>query len=102
MFEDETRVLIVLSRDLVDRARGIAGRATTSIKLPVSLQIVFRALIEEGLKRPGDPTLLGNVGRQAEAVRLIRSGVRRRLVPASTDGHRPVRRRPAAGSRRSG
>ena len=86
MFEDEARVLIVLPRDLVDRARGLAGRATMSMKLPVSLQIVFRALIEEGLKRPGDQSLLANVGRQTEAVRRIRS---------------EARRRPAAGPRRA-
>jgi hypothetical protein len=78
MFEDETRVLIVLPRDLVDRARGIAGRATMSMKLPVSLQIVLRALIDEGLKRPTDRALLANVGRQAETVRRIRSEARRR------------------------
>ena len=71
MFESETRVLIILPRELVDRARGVAGRATTSMKLPVSLQIVIRALIEEGLKRPTNPDLLANVGRQAETVRRI-------------------------------
>ena len=43
MFEDETRVLMILPRDLVDRARELAGRTTTSMKMPVSLQIVFRA-----------------------------------------------------------
>jgi phage tail tape-measure protein len=78
MFESETRVLIILPRDLVDRARGLAGRATISMKLPVSLQIVLRALIEEGLKRPTNPELLANVGRQAETVRRIRSEARRR------------------------
>ena len=46
MFEHETRVLMILPRDLVDRARGLAGRATMSMKLPVSLQIVLRAHIE--------------------------------------------------------
>lgn len=72
MFESETRVLIILPRDLVDRARVLAGRATTSMRLPVSLQIVLRALIEEGLKRPTDSSLLANVGRQAETIRRIR------------------------------
>jgi hypothetical protein len=100
MFEDEARVLIVLPQDLVDRARGVAGRATTSIKLPVSLQIVLRALIEEGLKRPGDPALLANVGRQAETVRRIRSESRRRPEPARAAGSRPARWRPAVGARR--
>lgn len=77
MFADEARVLIVMPRGLVDRARGLAGRATMSMKLPVSLQIVLRALIEEGLKRPGDPALLANIGRQAETVRRIRGEARR-------------------------
>ncbi|OGK92841.1 MAG: hypothetical protein A2W08_17980 [Candidatus Rokubacteria bacterium RBG_16_73_20] len=93
MFEDETRVLIVLPRDLVDRARGLAGRATMSMKLPVSLQIVLRALIEEGLKRPTDPALLTNVGRQAETVRRIRSEARRRPAMPSAPVSRATRRR---------
>ena len=99
MFEDETRVLIVLPRDLVDRARSVAGRATTSMKLPVSLQIVLRALIEEGLKRPGDPALLANVGRQAETVRRIRSEARRQ--PPGPSALRRRAAQPIAGSRRS-
>jgi hypothetical protein len=78
MFESETRVLVILPRDHVDRARELAGRATISMKLPVSLQIVLRALIEESLKRPTNPDLLANVGRQAETVRRIRSEARRR------------------------
>jgi hypothetical protein len=57
MFERKARVLIILPRDLVDRARGLAGRATISMKLPVSL---------------------ANVSRQAEMVRRIRSEARRR------------------------
>ena len=72
MFEDESRVLMILPREMVDRARALAGRSTTSMKMPVSLQIVFRALIEEGLKRPGEASLLANVGRQAETVRRNR------------------------------
>ena len=78
MFESETRVLIILPRELVDRARELAGRATISVKLPVSLQIVFRALIEEGLRRPTNPDLLANISRQAQTVRRIRSEARRR------------------------
>jgi hypothetical protein len=101
MFENETRVLMILPRDLVDRARGLAGRATTSMKLPVSLQIVFRALIEEGLKRPGDEALLANIGRQAETVRRIRSEARRHPAAQGAPGSRPARPRPSAGSRRS-
>jgi len=101
MFADEARVLMVLPRDLVDRARGLAGRATMSMKLPVSLQIVFRALIEEGLKRPTDPALLANVTRQAETVRRIRSESRRRPELRTTDGNRAPRPRSTADSRRS-
>jgi hypothetical protein len=82
MFPSETRVLIILPRELVDRARALAGRATTSIMLPVSLQIILRALIEEGLKRPTDPGLLANVNRQAETVRRIRRDARRRPTAA--------------------
>lgn len=78
MVVEKTRVLLVLSRDLVDRARVFAGRATSALKLPVSLQIVFRALIEEGLK-PGDHrTLLANVEDQAKTVRHIRSSAHQR------------------------
>ena len=82
MFESEARVLVILPRDLVDRARALAGRATTSMRLPVSLQIILRALIEEGLRRPTDPGLLANVSRQAETVRRIRREAPHRLTAA--------------------
>ena len=98
MFESETRILIILPRELVDRARGVAGRATTSMKLPVSLQIVIRALIEEGLKRPTNPDLLANVGRQAETVRRIRSQARRRPTTPQPPQSRASRQRSRAGS----
>lgn len=94
MFQSETRVLIIVPRAHVDRARVLAGRATTSMRLPVSLQIVLRALIEEGLKRPTDPSLLANVGRQAETVRRIRREARRRPAAARAtrdSGARPRR-----------
>jgi hypothetical protein len=77
MFENEARVLVILPGELVDRARRLAGQATISMKLPVSLQIVVRALLEEGLRRPADTALLANVKRQAEIVRRIRSHARR-------------------------
>jgi hypothetical protein len=82
MFEDKTRVLLILRQDVLDRARVLAGKATTALKLPVSLQIVLRALIEEGLKRDDHPALLANVEAQAKAVRMIRSaaGGRRRTA----------------------
>jgi len=92
MFVNETRVLIILPRDLVDRARGLAGRATISLKLPVSLQIVLRALIDEGLKRPTDPALVANVERQAATVRRIRSEARHRQAPSSTSRGRTAQR----------
>ena len=104
MFHDKTRVLLILSQDALDRARVFAGKATTSLKLPVSLQIVLRALIEEGLKR-SDPALLANVESQAKAVRQARSLARKggardggggnRLsgTRSRPGGHAPARRR---------
>ena len=90
MFVDETRILVILPQGLADRARGLAGRTTVSMKLPVSLQIVLRALIEEGLKRPTDPALLGNILHQADTVRQIRRSARRKsaALPASPGGRR--------------
>jgi hypothetical protein len=95
MFPSETRVLIILPQEIVDRARTLAGRATAATKLPVSLQIVFRALIDEGLKRPGDRALLTNVARQAELVRRSRSEARRRSAHPGA-GDRAARSRPAS------
>jgi hypothetical protein len=88
MVDDRTRVLLILSRDALDRARVFAGKATTSFKLPVSLQIVLRALIEEGLRRSDTPALLANIETQANAVRRARAAARRRGA-----GARPERRR---------
>ncbi len=99
MFEDESRVLLILPREVLDHARVLAGKATTVLKLPVSLQIVLRALVEEGLKREGDRRLLANIEAQAQAVRRIRSlaGTARRAgtpretpaVPGRAPGRRP-------------
>jgi hypothetical protein len=90
VFQSEARVLVILPRDLADRARVLAGRATTSIRLPVSSQIVFRALIEEGLRRPTNQGLLANVRRQAETVRRIRREARGRpAAPQSSRGPVP-------------
>ena len=77
MFANKTRVLLILPEDVLGQARVLAGRATAALKLPVSLQIVLRALIEEGLKRDGDRALLANVEDQAVAVRRLRSLGRR-------------------------
>lgn len=98
MFEDETRVLVILPRATVDRARRLAGRATIAMKLPVSLQIVFRALIEEGLKRPTNPELLANVSRQAETVRRIRSEARRRPTAPQPPHRRASRQQSRSGA----
>jgi hypothetical protein len=77
MFANKTRVLLILPEDVLGEARVFAGKATAALKLPVSLQIVLRALIEEGLKRDGDRDLLANVEGQALAVRRLRSLVGR-------------------------
>src|SRR5207253_630168 len=89
MLTNKTKVLLVLTQDLLDRARVLAGKATTALKLPVSLQIVLRALIEVGLKRDNHPTLLANVEGQAKAVRHQRSVAGR----AGLRENRPERRR---------
>ena len=77
MLENRTKLLLILSQDMLDQARVIAGRATTALKLPVSLQIVLRALIWVGLKRESYPALFANIESQARAVRQKRSGARR-------------------------
>ena len=76
MLEHKTRLLLILSQDLLDQARVIAGRATTALKLPVSLQIVLRALIAVGLKRQSHAELFASIESQARAVRQKRSRVR--------------------------
>ena len=78
ILENKTRLLLILSQDVLDQARVIAGKATTALKLPVSLQIVLRALIWVGLKRESHQALLSNIEGQARAVRLQRSGARRK------------------------
>jgi hypothetical protein len=87
MFENKTKVLLIVPQDVLDRARGLAGEATTTLKLPVSLQIVLRALIEEGLNRNGDRKLFANIEGQARAVRRIRSLARRKEDPDGDRGH---------------
>ncbi len=73
MLENRTRLLLILAQDQLDQARVIAGRATTALKLPVSLQIVLRALIRVGLRRESHPALFANIESQARAVREKRS-----------------------------
>ena len=85
MFANKTRVLLILPGDVLERARVLEGKATAALKLPVSLQIILRALIEEGLKREDDRALLANVEGQALAVRRLRSLGRR---AGRSDGER--------------
>ena len=101
MFAERTKVLLILSQADLDRARVVAGKATTALKLPVSLQIVLRALIEEGLKRRDDPALLDNIEGQANAVRQIRSLGRRgrRAEAEPVNRQSAVRRRPSGPER---
>ena len=73
MFEDKTKILLMVPQEVVDRARGFAGEVMSKLKRPVSLQMVLRALIDEGLKRDGDGAVLVNVEGQVQAVRRIRS-----------------------------
>jgi len=105
--ESKSRVLLILPGKVLDRARVLAGRATTALKLPVSLQIVLRVLLDEGLRRKTDPSLLAAIGAHALAVRRTRSRARASGNRAA-DGTRPRPRRtapparpPSLGSRRS-
>ncbi|OGK84639.1 MAG: hypothetical protein A2W08_14170 [Candidatus Rokubacteria bacterium RBG_16_73_20] len=95
MLENKTKVLLILSQDVLDRARVLAGRATTMLKLPVSLQIVLRALVEEGLKRDNQSILLANIEGQARAVRRKRGAARRAGAPPAAPG--PSGKRATAG-----
>jgi hypothetical protein len=98
---NKTKVLLILTQDVLDRARVLAGKATTALKLPVSLQIVLRALIEVGLRRDNHPALRANVESQAKAVRHQRS-VAGRAGLGGTDsrgvGHLRTRRRQPSGT----
>jgi hypothetical protein len=73
MRENRTRLLLILSQDLLDHARVIAGQATSVLKLPVSLQIVLRALISVRLKRESHSAVFASIASQAGAVRQQRS-----------------------------
>ncbi len=77
MFEHKARVLLILPQEVLDRARVFAGEAITKLKGPVSLQMVLRALIDEGLKGPRDRAILANIDAQVRAVRALRSRARR-------------------------
>ena len=77
MFEDKARVLLILPQQVLDRARVFAGESITRLKAPVSLQMVLRALIDEGLKRDRDRAIVANIEGQMQAVRAIRRRGRR-------------------------
>jgi hypothetical protein len=94
MFEDKARVLLILPQQVLDRARVFAGESITRLKAPVSLQMVLRALIDEGLKRDRDRAIVANIEGQMQAVRAIRRRGRR---PAA--GHRTPPSVRAAGRR---
>lgn len=100
MFANRTQVLLILPQWLLDKIRVLAGKATVILKLPVSLQMALRALIDEGLKRDDRPGLLVNVEGQAKAVReirrLARRGGRSDGAHESGLGRRPGRREPSS------
>jgi hypothetical protein len=75
LLENTTRVLLVLSQEMLDQARVLAGKTTTVLKLPVSLQIVLRALLEVGLRRENHAILVASVESQAKAVHQRRRSV---------------------------
>lgn len=96
MLENRARVLLILPEDVLARARVLAGRATMKLKLPVSLQITLRALIEEGLKRQNDPALLANIEVHANTIRRTRQLARLAVGSDSLrwpSGEEPSRRR---------
>jgi hypothetical protein len=76
MVENRARVLLILPENLLAEARVLAGKATVKLKLPVSLQITLRALIEVGLKRQGDPALLATIEAHANEIRHTRRRAR--------------------------
>jgi hypothetical protein len=93
-----TKVLLNLPQDVVDQVRVVVGKAMAALKLAVSLQIVLRALIDEGLKRCDDRAFLANLEGQAKAVRHIRRLARQRQRVEGNHGNRrsDVRSRPDA------
>ena len=70
--ENRARVLLILPETLLAEARVLAGKATVKLKLPVSVQIVLRVLIEEGLKTQNRPELLADIEAHANTVRRSR------------------------------
>ncbi len=80
--------------ELLQRIPLFANVEAAKLKLPVSLQIILRALIEEGLEWANDPAVLANIEAHANAIRRTRMLARRRAGSArSRDGGGPARRR---------
>jgi hypothetical protein len=100
MFENEGRVLLVLSRDVLDQTRVLAGKATVALKLPVSLQIVLRALLEVGLQAEHHSALLAKIEGQAKAVHQRRRLGGRAVAVGKREDVPPGDRRVAAGRAR--
>lgn len=81
MLTKRSAVLLIVPRAVVDQARVLAGKATTELKLPVSLQIVLRALIQDGLRRGEAPSLRATIESEALAVRERRAARRHNARP---------------------
>ncbi len=96
LLENRARVLLILSENVLGRARVLAGKATVKLKLPVSLQVILRALIEQGLKQENHPALLANIEAHAHAIRqarrLARVRARSDTPPRPSGAARPRRR----------
>jgi hypothetical protein len=88
-------VLLILSEDALGQARVLAGTMTATLRISVSLQIILRALIEDGLKRRNHPDLAATIEAHAIAIRHARRVARRRPRPDP-----PGRRRGASLTRR--
>jgi hypothetical protein len=78
--DNRARVLLILPENVLSEARVLAGKATMKLKLPVSLQITLRALIEEGLKRQNEPALLAAIEAHANTIRRTRKLARLRVA----------------------
>lgn len=91
--DNRARVLLILSEDVLTEARVLAGKATVKLKLPVSLQIILRALIEEGLRRQNHPALLANIEAHANTVRRARRLARLQAKSGPPRGEEPAQRR---------
>jgi hypothetical protein len=64
------------------------GGAITKLKGAVSLQMVLRALIDEGLKRERGGAILANIKDQARAMRELRGRTRRLAMARRSSGAR--------------